>query len=116
MGDGSFVDLDNRDYELPEIGFEFRGPRWLGARQLDLARWPAARLYALEFAKPEYAERHAREVEQKLHGDQYRRLLKNMYGDGLRLRSARYSASGDSANGMLSRCASTTCMMSPSRM
>jgi bis(5'-nucleosyl)-tetraphosphatase (symmetrical) len=28
------------------------------------------------------AERHAREVEQKLHGDQYRRLLKNMYGDG----------------------------------
>ena len=56
------VDLDNRDYELPEIGFEFRGPMWLGARQLDLARWPAARLYALEFAKPEYAERHARET------------------------------------------------------
>ena len=26
------------------------------------ARWPAARLYALEFAKPEYAERHARET------------------------------------------------------
>src|SRR3990167_5833685 len=56
------VDLDNRDYELPEIGFEFRGPMWLGARQLDLARWAAARLYALEFAKPEYAERHARET------------------------------------------------------
>lgn len=56
------VDLDNREYELPEVAFEFRGPMWLGARQLDLARWPAARLYALEFAKPEYAERHAREV------------------------------------------------------
>ncbi|MCF7221931.1 symmetrical bis(5'-nucleosyl)-tetraphosphatase [Marilutibacter chinensis] len=28
------------------------------------------------------AERHAREVEQKLHGDQYGRLLKAMYGDG----------------------------------
>ena len=28
------------------------------------------------------AERHAREVEERLHGDQYRRLLKNMYGDG----------------------------------
>ena len=27
------------------------------------------------------AERHAREVEERLHGDQYRRLLKNMYGD-----------------------------------
>jgi bis(5'-nucleosyl)-tetraphosphatase (symmetrical) len=27
------------------------------------------------------AEKHAREVEQELHGDQYRRLLKNMYGD-----------------------------------
>ena len=28
------------------------------------------------------AERYARELEQRLHGDQYRRLLKNMYGDG----------------------------------
>ncbi len=49
------VDLDNREYELPEVAFEFRGPMWLGARQLDLVRWPAARLYALEFARPEYA-------------------------------------------------------------
>src|SRR6478735_3223360 len=56
------VDLDNREYELPEVAFEFRGPMWLGARQLDLVRWPAARLYALEFARPEYAERHARET------------------------------------------------------
>jgi hypothetical protein len=56
------VDLDNREYELPEVAFEFRGPMWLGARQLDLVRWPAARLYALEFARPEYAERHAREI------------------------------------------------------
>ena len=31
---------------------------------------------------PAMAERHAREVEQKLQGDQFRRLLKNMYGDG----------------------------------
>jgi hypothetical protein len=56
------VDLDDREFELPEVAFEFRGPMWLGARQLDLVRWPAARLYALEFAKPEYAERHARET------------------------------------------------------
>ena len=28
------------------------------------------------------AERHAREVEQRLQSDDYRRLLKNMYGDG----------------------------------
>jgi hypothetical protein len=60
------VDLDNREYELPETSFEFRGPMWLGARQLDLVRWPAARLYALEFAKPEYAERHARETPFKI--------------------------------------------------
>ena len=60
------VDLDNREYELPEIAFEFRGPMWLGARQLDLVRWPAARLYALEFARPEYAERHARETPFKI--------------------------------------------------
>jgi hypothetical protein len=60
------VDLDNREYELPEAVFEFRGPMWLGARQLDLVRWPAARLYALEFARPEYAERHARETPFKI--------------------------------------------------
>jgi hypothetical protein len=60
------VDLDNREYELPEVTFEFRGPMWLGARQLDLVRWPAARLYALEFARPEYAERHARETPFKI--------------------------------------------------
>src|SRR5437763_10751235 len=35
---------------------------WLGARQLDLVRWPASRLYALEFARPEFAERHAKET------------------------------------------------------
>src|SRR3954465_12193337 len=62
----SDVDLDNREYELPEISFEFRGPMWLGARQLDLVRWPAARLYALEFAKPEFAERHAKETPFKI--------------------------------------------------
>ena len=28
------------------------------------------------------AEKHAREVESRLHGDNYRRVLKNMYGDG----------------------------------
>ena len=28
------------------------------------------------------AEKHAREVESRLHGDNYRRLLRNMYGDG----------------------------------
>jgi hypothetical protein len=60
------VDLDDREYELPEVSFEFRGPMWLGARQLDLVRWPAARLYALEFARPEYAERHARETPFKI--------------------------------------------------
>ena len=50
----------------PEIAFEFRGPMWLGARQLDLVRWPAAH-YALEFARPEYAEeRHARETPFKI--------------------------------------------------
>ncbi len=34
------VDLDDREFELPEVAFEFRGPMWLGARQLDLVRWP----------------------------------------------------------------------------
>jgi bis(5'-nucleosyl)-tetraphosphatase (symmetrical) len=28
-----------------------------------------------------YAEKHAREIEHRLHGDGYRKLLKNMYGD-----------------------------------
>ena len=39
-----------------------------------------------------------------------------MYGDGLSERSARYSDSGDSANGIAIRCETTTCMMSPAAM
>ena len=38
----SDVDLDDREYELPEVAFEFRGPMWLGARQLDLVHFDTA--------------------------------------------------------------------------
>src|SRR5450755_3198203 len=39
-----------------------------------------------------------------------------MYGDGLTLRSARYSDSGAAGKGCAMRCDSTTCMMSPSKI
>lgn len=46
------LDLDNIDYELPETPFEFRGPMPLGFRQLPVDRWPASRLYFIEYATP----------------------------------------------------------------
>ena len=39
-----------------------RRPAAVGRTVATVVRWPAARLYALEFARPEYAERHARET------------------------------------------------------
>lgn len=43
----------------PEVKFEmeFRAPVFLGFRQLDLERWPATRLYALEYANPDNVPR-----------------------------------------------------------
>lgn len=43
------VDLDNEDYELPEVTFEMRGPMQLGFRQLAAERWGASSLYTLSF-------------------------------------------------------------------
>jgi hypothetical protein len=41
--------------EPPEVKFEmeFRAPVSLGFRQLPLERWPAAKLYVLEYANPD---------------------------------------------------------------
>ncbi|SNB55848.1 hypothetical protein SAMN07250955_101503 [Arboricoccus pini] len=49
------LDLDNPDYELPETGFEFRGPLTLGFRQFGVDWWPGSRLYWLDYATPEAA-------------------------------------------------------------
>jgi hypothetical protein len=49
------LDLDNMDYVLPEQPFEFRGPMPLGFRQLPVDRWPASRLYAIEYKTPDDA-------------------------------------------------------------
>jgi hypothetical protein len=50
----SDVDLENKPKD-GEVSFkmEFRAPVFLGFRQLDLERWPASRLYALEYANPD---------------------------------------------------------------
>jgi hypothetical protein len=47
------------DSEPPEIKFEmeFRAPVSLGFRQLPLERWPAAKLYVLEYANPDSVPR-----------------------------------------------------------
>lgn len=47
------LDLDNIEFELSEKPFEFRGPMPLGFRQLPVDRWPASRLYSLDYASPE---------------------------------------------------------------
>lgn len=44
------LDLDKPDYDVPETPFEFRGPMSLGFRQLPVDRWPASKLYVLEYA------------------------------------------------------------------
>lgn len=49
------LDLDNPEYELPETGFEFRGPLTLGFRQFAADWWPGSRLYGLDYASPEAA-------------------------------------------------------------
>lgn len=51
------LDLDNPDYDLPEIPIPFRGPMTLGTRQFAVDWWPGARLYTLDYANPEAAER-----------------------------------------------------------
>ncbi|MGE0747064.1 MAG: virulence factor SrfB [Rhodospirillales bacterium] len=50
----SNVDLEAKPAE-GDVAFrmEFRAPVFLGFRQLDLERWPASRLYALEYANPD---------------------------------------------------------------
>ncbi|MFZ3119607.1 MAG: virulence factor SrfB, partial [Variovorax sp.] len=47
---------DNVDYELPEKPFEFRGPMPLGFRQVPVDRWPASRLYNIEYATEQDAK------------------------------------------------------------
>ena len=48
--------LDDKDFQLPsDIGIEMYNKMWLGFRQLPLERWPATRLYSLDFATPEDA-------------------------------------------------------------
>ena len=49
------MDLDSIDYELPEQPFEFRGPMPLGFRQMPVDRWPASRLYSIDYASPDDA-------------------------------------------------------------
>lgn len=47
----SDMQLEDREWELPEAGLEFRGPLPLGFRQLSVDWWPASRLYSLAYAK-----------------------------------------------------------------
>lgn len=53
----SGLNLEDEDYELPEEPFEFRGPMTLGFRQFDADWWPGTRLYSLDYASPEIAEK-----------------------------------------------------------
>jgi hypothetical protein len=53
----SDLDLDNPDYELPTTPLEFRGPMSLGTRQFSSDWWPGTRLYSIDYASPEVANR-----------------------------------------------------------
>lgn len=47
------IDLDNPEYELPDIHFEVRGLARLGFRQLNVERWSATPLYILSIEDDE---------------------------------------------------------------
>jgi hypothetical protein len=51
------LDLEDEDYDLPEEPLEFRGPMTLGFRQFDADWWPGTRLYSLDYASPDVAQR-----------------------------------------------------------
>ncbi len=44
------INLDDEDYELPEIPFQVRSRMVLGFRQLESERWPASPLYVLDLS------------------------------------------------------------------
>ena len=46
----SDVKLDDPDYALPETNFDFRGPMWIGFRQLPIERWRASLIYIIDYA------------------------------------------------------------------
>ena len=51
------LDLENKDYDLPDEPFEFRGPMTLGFRQFGADWWPGTRLYNLDYASPDTANK-----------------------------------------------------------
>lgn len=53
----SDVRLDDKEYELPDASFEFRGTMWLGFRQLPLERWRSSLIYVLDYADDESRKR-----------------------------------------------------------
>ncbi|MDF7671034.1 virulence factor SrfB [Orbaceae bacterium ESL0721] len=51
------IDLDNPDYNFPELEFEIRGTTRLGFRQLETERWPASPIYLLTIENSDIAKR-----------------------------------------------------------
>ena len=51
------LDLESEDYDLPDEPFEFRGPMTLGFRQFGADWWPGTRLYSLDYASPDIANK-----------------------------------------------------------
>ncbi len=44
------LDLEDAEWQMPDHGFEFRGPMALGVRQFPQEWWPATQLYTLDYA------------------------------------------------------------------
>ncbi|WP_294882157.1 virulence factor SrfB [uncultured Gilliamella sp.] len=51
------IDLDNPDYDFPEVSFEIRGTTRLGFKQLEIDRWPASPIYILTIENSDVAKR-----------------------------------------------------------
>ena len=51
------IDLDDPDYDFPDLSFEIRGTTRLGFKQLEIDRWPASPIYILTIENSEVAKR-----------------------------------------------------------
>ena len=51
------LDLETEEYDLPDEPFDFRGPMTLGFRQFGADWWPGTRLYSLDYASPDVANK-----------------------------------------------------------
>ena len=76
------IDLDDPDYDFPDISFEIRGTTRLGFKQLEIDRWPASPIYILTIENSDVAKRLSTEgvvLEVTLGIKNQQKMVENFY-------------------------------------